>query len=136
MTTPLMYVPLPATIETQFRDTFRKELETMSLEEIVEACVNLVVGWEQQTTPHTRRLARYLSIIHSKEELTAVMRRHIQTILGTSGAASTEASQERIEGQQAEVVVPLVVLGVAIAIWLIGWAITGECDWYMGAYSP
>jgi hypothetical protein len=136
MTTSLMHVHLPASIETQFRDTFLEELKTSSLEDIVDSCVNLIVDWQKQANAQTRRIARCLSIIHGPDELAAIMRGHIDTILGAKGAGAEKPSNAAVEGQQADPVIPIVILGVAVAVWLIGWAITGECDWYMGAYSP
>lgn len=134
MTTQLMYVPLPSNIEMQFRETFSKELETMSLEKFAEDSVKLLFEWENHPTLQMRRIAKYLSTIHTKDELSEIMTRHMATILGSS-ATENNSPDGQIDGQQAGAGVAVAVLGVAIAVWLIGWAITGECDWYMGAYS-
>ncbi len=136
MTEQLLYIPLPAEIETRFRDTFRKELETMSLDEIVASSVDLIIDPARQTTTRAKKISKYLRTIHTRDELEEIMRRHIRTILGDSDSIPQSPTDATPVAHQAEPAIALGVLGLAIAIWLIGWAITGECDWYMGMYSP
>ena len=135
MTTQQMYVPLPPDIETQFRETFLHELKTETLDQLAEASVEILTDWRKHPTRSMRRITRYLSTIHSKAELSDMLKQHMTTILGSSAPAESSSDVE-IDGGQAGAGAALAVLGIAIAVWLIGWAITGKCDWYMGAYSP
>ncbi|MDJ0765309.1 MAG: hypothetical protein QNJ97_20180 [Myxococcota bacterium] len=134
MTAQLMYIPLPASVEEQFNTTIREELKSMSINALANAYASAVTDVEKQPTTRGRRIAQYLDTIHGKDELAKMIRRHLSQVADAPSAVESASTESEIRGEQGYVV-PLVVLGVAIAVWLIGWAITGECDWYMGMYS-